>query len=148
MEMVRIYKIPECKMVSSGIAMWGEGKLERFDKWFSSFPRSVFPKDFLFWDGEWDVSGGFHWIYIHEEGMNVPDEFEIINFKGGLYAVVTGIDEQPNADRKEILNEFIKEKGFEIDNSRYELGNIITPPSAYKILGYNQMDYYTPIKAK
>lgn len=40
MEMVRIYEMPECKMVSSGIAMWGEGKLERFDEWFSSFPRS------------------------------------------------------------------------------------------------------------
>jgi AraC family transcriptional regulator len=36
MELVRIYEIPDCKMVSSGIGMFGEEKFERFNNWFSS----------------------------------------------------------------------------------------------------------------
>jgi AraC family transcriptional regulator len=49
---------------------------------------------------------------------------------------------------KKITNEFLEQHGFEIDKSRAELGNIITPPMAKNILGYDQMDYYTPIKPK
>ena len=47
-----------------------------------------------------------------------------------------------------IRDGFLNTHGFEIDRTRQELGNIITPPSAEKVLGYNQMDYYTPIKKK
>lgn len=50
MENVRIYEIPACKMVSSQYGMFGDGKLEKFDEWFSSLPRTMFPKDFLFFD--------------------------------------------------------------------------------------------------
>lgn len=28
------------------------------------------------------------------------------------------------------------------------MGNIITPDSAYQVLGYQQMDYYMPVKEK
>lgn len=42
----------------------------------------------------------------------------------------------------------MEENGFERDASRSELGNIITSPAAQKVMGYEQMDYYTPIKAK
>jgi AraC family transcriptional regulator len=147
METVRIYEIADCKMVSSGIGMFGEEKFDRFNEWFSSLPRKTFPNDFLFWDG--DESGGFHWLYQYEEGMDVPSEFKIIDFKGGLYAVLTDIDQKTDKDNlNQIRDEFLENHGFEIDKSRTELGNIITPPLAEKILGYNQMDYYTPIKGK
>ena len=66
--------MPDCKMVSSGIGMFGEEKVEAFNEWMSSQKRCMFPKDFLFWDGS-----GFHWIYMYEEGMNVPTEFDIID---------------------------------------------------------------------
>lgn len=46
------------------------------------------------------------------------------------------------------VEKFLSENGFERDTSRPELGNIITSPQAQKIMGYEQMDYYTPIKAK
>lgn len=36
MQSIRIYEIPDCKMASSGIGMFGEGKLERFSEWFLS----------------------------------------------------------------------------------------------------------------
>ncbi|GHU57686.1 hypothetical protein FACS189444_0170 [Spirochaetia bacterium] len=148
MEAVRVYEIPDCKMVSSGIGMFGDKNFDHFNKWFSSLPRSLFPKDFLFWDGVYGESGGFHWLYMYEDGMNIPEEFKIIDFKGGLYAVVTDIDQQDNSESQKEMKKFIEVHGFEVDESRPELGNIITPPLANKTLGYNQMDYYTPIKVR
>lgn len=144
MQSVRIYEMPACKMVSSGTGMFGNEKFNIFDEWLSSQKRGLFPKDFLFWAGD-----GFVWLYMYEDGMNVPNEFEIIDFQGGLYAVATDIDQ--NTDR-ELMNteidKFLSENGFVRDTLRFELGNIITPPLAKKIMGYEQMDYYIPIKAK
>jgi len=144
MQNIRVYEMPDCKMVSSGIGMFGEEKFESFNEWMSAQKRCLFPKDFLFWEG-----GGFHWIYMYEEGMDVPTEFEIIDFKGGLYAVATGIDQQTDVDLMNAeVDNFLRENGFERDTSRFGLGNIITSPLAQKIMGYEQMDYYTPIKGR
>lgn len=46
------------------------------------------------------------------------------------------------------IDEFLDQSGFERDDSRLQMGNVITTPNVYKTLGYNQMDYYTPIKPK
>lgn len=144
MQKVRILEMPDCQMVSSGVGMFGDERFEAFDKWMSSQKRSLFPKDFLFWDHH-----GFHWLYLYEEGMTVPERFDLIDFKGGLYAVATGIDQQ--TDRKAMdseIDRFLCENGFQRDASRPELGNIITSPLAKQVMGYEQMDYYMPIKAK
>jgi len=144
METVRIIEIPDCKMVSSGIGMFGEEKFGRFYEWFTSLPRTIFPKNFLFEDG-----GKLHWVNLYEKDMDVPKEFDIIDFKGGLYAVLTDIDQKTDMEALNAERDgFLKNHGFEIDKDRPELGNVITPPSAEKVLGYNQMDYYTPIKKK
>lgn len=144
MQSVRIYEMPACKMVSSGTGMFGEGKFNLFDEWLSSQERGLFPKDFLYWAGE-----GFVWLYMHEDGMNVPDEFEIIDFPGGLYAVATDIDQKTDKERMDAeIDQFLSGNGFKRDASRSELGNIITSPLAKKIMGYEQMDYYIPVKAK
>lgn len=146
MENVRIYEIPTCKMVASKCGMFGDGKLEQFDEWFSALPRTMFPKDFMLYDNE---KGGFIWYYMYSEGMNVPDDFSIIDFPGGLYAVASEIDGQDSSEVIGVIKNFIKEKGcFIEDSSRAYLGNIPTPPSASKAMGYNQMDYYVPIKIK
>ncbi len=52
MQGVRIYEMPACKMVSSGMGMFGEEKFDLFEQWFSSQKRSMFPRDFLYWAGE------------------------------------------------------------------------------------------------
>ncbi len=146
MENVRIYEIPACKMVSSQCGMFGDGKLEQFNEWFSSLPRTMFPKDFMFHD---DAQGGFVWYYMYEEGMNVPDAFSIVDFSGGLYAVASEIDGEDSSEVVSVIKSFIEEKNsFEEDDSRTYLGNIPTPPSAAKAMGYEQMDYYIPIKIK
>src|SRR5690554_6191131 len=115
MESVRIYVIPACKMVSSQCGILGDGKLEQFNEWFSTFPRPIYPKDFMLYD---DEKGGFLWYYIYEEGMNVPADFDIIDFPGGLYAVASEIDGQDSSEVISVIKNFIKEKCcFEEDNS-------------------------------
>lgn len=132
-------------MVSSKCARFGDGKLERFAEWFTSQPRTMFPKDFL-WQNK-NKEGFFTWYYIYEEGMSIPEDCDVIDFEGGLYAVASDIDGQDNREVIKAIKHFIKEKGcFEEDGSRAYLGNIPTPPSAFKAMGYNQMDYYVPIK--
>ena len=148
MQHIRIIEIPDCKMVSSGIGMFGQEKFDGFPQWFSSLPRSIHPRDFLFWDGEeYMASGGFHWLYLYEEGMNVPEAYEIIDFKGGLYAVATDIDQKTDvAAMDAAVDAFLAANGFARDDSRPGLGNIITPPLAREVMGYEQMDYYTPVR--
>lgn len=129
-------------MVSSGKGMFGEEKFDRFEEWLSSQKRGLFPKDFLF-GGE----GGFTWLYMFEDGMNVPLEFEIVDFNGGLYAVATDIDQKTDTELMNTeVDKFLRENGFERDSLRKELGNIITSHAAQEIMGYEQMDYYFPIK--
>ena len=126
------------------MGMFGENKFNMFEEWFSSLKRSLFPKDFLYWTGE-----GFVWLYMFEEGMSVPSEFEIIDFEGGLYAVATDIDQKTDKELMNIeIDKFLSENGFERDISRLELGNIITSPLAKEVMGYDQMDYYFPIQVK
>lgn len=144
MQYVRLYEMPDCKMVSSGTGMFGDEKFEAFDRWFSAQERGLYPKDFLFSEGE-----GFHWLYLYEEGMTVPEAFSIIDFKGGLYAVTTDIDEHTDWDTMNAeIDRFLSEHGLLRDMSRPMLGNVITSPLAREILGYEQMEYYTPVIAK
>lgn len=148
MQTVRIYELPNCKMVSSGIGMFGEPKFDRFCQWMSRQPRGLFPKDFLFYDRNSEREG-FHWIYLYESGTDVPEEFEIIEFAGGLYAAATGVDQRTDMDKLDaVVNQFIEENGFEADETRPKLGNVITSPKAREIMGFEQMDYYTPIREK
>ncbi len=124
--------------------MFGEENFNLFEAWFSSQKRGLFPKDFIYGTGE-----GLVWLYLFEDGMTVPPEFEIIDFKGGLYAVATDIDQKTDMKLMNAeIDQFLNENGFERDMSRLELGNIITSPLAKKIIGFEQMDYYFPIKEK
>lgn len=146
MQSVRIYRIPACKVVSSGVGMFGDGVLEGFMEWMSTLPRGIYPKDFLFWDSTHEDKMGFHWLYLYEEGMNIPASLSIVDFPGGLYAVTTDIDQRTDMDamNKE-LDVFLRQNGFKRDPSRTDLGNIITSPEAKAVLGYEQMNYWTPI---
>lgn len=144
MQSVRIIEIPKCRMVSSGTGMFGQEKFDRFFKWFSGLPKTIYPNDFLYWDRV-----GFCWLYLYDERLDVPEEFEIIDFDGGLYSVVTDIDQQTDVEAmdKEV-DEFLEKNGFIRDHSRFKMGNVFTPSIAGKALGYDQMDYYSPIKVK
>jgi len=145
MQAVRIIEILNCKVVSSGIGMFGDENFEKFDKFISSLPRTMNSRDFLFQE-----NGGLHWVYMYEDWMNVPEGLSVIDFTyGGLYAVTTDIDQQTNiAAMDKELQAFLQENGFEQDKNRPRMGHVITPPAAKEVLGYNQMDYFMPIKAQ
>lgn len=70
-------KYPHVKMVSSQCGIFDDGKLEKFSECFSKLTRTMFPKDFLWYDKK---SGSFVWYYIYREEMTVPDKFSIIDF--------------------------------------------------------------------
>jgi len=146
MENIRVYEVPSCQMVASQCGMFGEGKLEKFNDWFSQFPRPLSPKDYLLFDKD---QGGFVWYYIYDETMTVPEDFSVIDFPGGMYAVGTEVDNTDSTEVIQAIKTFIdKSPGLVEDTSRFYLGNIPTPPQAEALLGYNQMDYYVPVKAK
>ena len=146
MQSVRIYEIPACKMVSSGVGMFGDGILEAFMEWMSTQARSIYPKDFLFWDSTCEDRMGFNWLYLYEDGMSIPSNLSVVDFPGGLYAVTTDIDQQTDMDAmNRELDAFLLKSGLRRDPSRTDLGNIITTPNAKSILGYEQMNYWTPI---
>ena len=147
MQSIRICEIPDCRMVSSGVGMFGDGTLERFDEWLAKQPRGIYPKDFLYWDSS--ETQGFCWLYIYEEGLHVPDELAVIDFHGGLYAVATDRDQQTDMDAMNAeVDAFLAQTGFCRDEERPSLGHIITSPCARETLGYEQMDYWFPIRKK
>ena len=147
MDLVRICEIPTCRMVSSGIGKLGSPKFRRFEEWFRRFPQPLCPHDYLYWEGEWPEIGGFHWLYLHEDGMEVPEEFRVVDFRGGLYAVVTGTEtELSHAEELATISRFARLNHLLLDRSRPELLNIITPPVAAAVMNFRQMDYYVPVK--
>lgn len=144
MENVRIIRIPPCKMVSSGRGMFGDGVLEAFMDWSAELPESIHPQDYLWFDGE-----GFVWYYVYQPEMKIPETLRVVDFPGGLYAVATGKDADEGSYNSvlQVFEQFFKEnERFVRDPSRVELGNIITPEGAEKALGYQQMDYYVPVR--
>jgi hypothetical protein len=149
MELIRIYEFPDCKMVSSGTGMVGEESFDRFTKWFMSLPPSIFPKYFLFLDKkEGGELWGFHWLYVYDESIKVPEGYKIIEFKGGLYGVATESEERDSSEITKAMEAFLETHGMEIDSSRSELVSNITSPLVEEVLGYKQIDYYTPIKKR
>lgn len=144
MQSIRIIEIPSGKAVSSGVGMFGDETFERFNDWLSSLPRPVWPRDYLFED-----SGGLHWICLWDNASLPPDAWNMIDFPGGLYAVATDIDQATDMDAlNREMDIFLAGNGLMRDPSRPDLGNIISSPAVSQILGYEQMDYYTPIKVK
>ena len=144
MQAVRIIEIPKCKMVSSGAGFFGEEKFETFGRWFSSLPAGVYPKDFLCED-----EAGLCWLYLYDDGMEIPDGFAVVDFEGGIYAVATDIDRKTDMDAMNTeVDKFLAENGLERDDRRCAMGHIITSPKLQKMLSYAQMDYYTPVRAK
>jgi len=144
-EQVRIYYIPDCKMVSSGDGMFGQENFTRFLEWFSR--QTVFPIysfDFL---SDGSTPGTLCWYYIYDERMDVPDEFEIVDFKGGHYAVITGVDGTDSSLAYQIRDEYLQRHNLVADESRPGFGHVLSGYELIKeTLGAGQMDYWLPVK--
>jgi len=141
MENIRLIDFPACRMVTSGTGFFGDKNFTQFEKLLAAEAgKYPYPLDFLTGNAH-----GMEWLYLYREGMDTFG-MNVIDFHGGLYAVVCGIDAQSNAEEMAAVAEFIEKNGLERDNSRPDLGNIIGNSRTQAVLGYEQMDYYTPVK--
>ena len=147
MHAIRIYDMPPCRMVASQPGVFGEPALDDFNAWMETMPRPMFPRDFITWDDSDPAHPWFRWYYQYEEGMTLLKGTEIVDFPGGMYAVATDIDQQTDkAALDAAVAAFIAAHGLEPDETRRELGNIISSPAVSAVLGFEQMDYYYPVR--
>ena len=147
MQPIRIYDMPPCRMVVSQPGVFGEAALDDFNAWMETMPRPMFPKDFITWDDSDPIHPWFRWYYQYEDGMTLLEGTEIVDFPGGMYAVATDIDQQTDkAALDAAVAAFIAAHGLERDDTRRELGNIISSPAVSEVLGFEQMDYYYPVR--
>lgn len=144
---VRLISLPACKMVSSGLGNFGDPSFDQFDQWFSAFPRTEFPKDFLWYDNE---RHNLVWWYQYCDSMDTKD-FPIDEFDGGLYACAVSKDgDDEDGERVYAgIKKWIEESNrFVLDEraNHYTMSHIITPPELQDILGYLQLEILVPIK--
>lgn len=143
MENVRLQYFPACRMITSGKGFFGDEKFERFAKLLNSEVRTApYPQDFLTGN-----AFGMEWLYLYREGM---EDFgmDVIDFPGGLYAVICGIDAQSNEEEMAAVAEFMEKHGLVRDDAHPDMGHIIGNAKTKAVLGYDQMDYWTPVKMK
>jgi len=81
---IRIVELPECKMVSSN-----NYDLNEFDKWWSTVDKNrtdkFFPRDFMYYDTN---RKQLVWLYAHPNIQEYNEKYEVVDFKGGLYAAL------------------------------------------------------------
>jgi len=151
---VRIIELPACRMVTSGIKQ-GDNH-ERFNMMWERLEKKrkdhFFPRDFMWYDEE---KGDTVWWYAVEDWVTNQDteEFEIINFEGGLYATVIAHDFELNEATKAYngIKEWIEaNNNIELDEHPGHCVMFhVTSPDTLKLgLGYRQVEYFVPIKLK
>lgn len=143
MEHIRLIHFPNCRMVTSGTGFFGDENFTQFEKLLAAEAgKYPYPLDFLTGNEH-----GMEWLYLYREGMDTFG-MEVIDFRGGLYAVVCGIDAQSNAEEMAATAVFMEKHGLVRDNNRLDMGHIIGNTETQTVLGYEQMDYWTPVKKK
>lgn len=154
---IRIVELPQCKMVSSGCSteqnpFAENGLLMRFNRWWSALDTQredkFFPRDFMWFDRE---NGGLVWYYAITSPPEDMQGFELIDFPGGLYASAVSKDGD-DVDGTRVYNgikDWIHHSGcFDINEypDHYDMFHVITSKTAFKALGYNQLEIFVPIK--
>jgi len=118
------------------------------------FFSMICPNDFAFCPNcgeKCEMKGQF--IIGVEECVTAADAtpFEVIDFKGGLYAVVMSVDEddEMHGNVNDAIQKWLETSGFELDKARHGMSTMVSPSDEMKIaLGYNQLDIYEPVKIR
>jgi predicted transcriptional regulator YdeE len=132
------------------MARSGSADLEAFDRWWSAIAdkdqSSLFPRDFMWFNKK---TNSLEWLYALPAGVKDTGGYEVLDFPGGLYAVAACKDEESDIDRtNKIIHDWVKQSEFfeeDETDTRYDMGHIITPKNAKKIMGYHQMELFVPI---
>ena len=148
---IRVVLLPECKMVSSGYGFFGEEKFDRFDRWFSNVSKNSMwemPQDFLWYDPE---KGSSVWWYVKPDYDLDTQDFDIVDFEGGMYATAVsrdGDDEDGNRVHAGIKKWIEKSGALELDErpGHYTMCHIITDNRVKEALGFYQLEILVPVK--
>ncbi len=153
MQSIRIIKIPQLKVVSSG-AITNMEEFEAFDKWWSEIDVShyITPRDFMWYN---EKEKCMEWVFAVPDNYDNFNRYKLVNFPGGLYAVATSKDTEEDCNNtKEQIRKWVIESGcFELsttDNditTRYTMSHVITPKIFKTKMGYHLTDNFVPIVA-
>ena len=95
------------------------------------------------------------WIWAVEDWVTEADvePYEIIGFKGGMYAAAMSVDGDDDINGRvyEGIKKWLETSGFELDErtGHRTLCHMVNPTDEIKhALGYHQLDIYVPIKVR
>lgn len=153
MQSIRIIKIPQLKVVSSG-AITNMEEFEAFDKWWSEIDVShyITPRDFMWYN---EKEKCMEWVFAVPDNYDNFNRYKLVDFPGGLYAVATSKDTEEDCNNtKEQIRKWVIESGcFELSTTdddittRYTMSHVITPKIFKTKMGYHLTDNFVPIVA-
>lgn len=154
MQNVRIIKIPELKVVSSG-AITNMEELEKFDRWWSAIDINnyITPRDFMWYN---EKEKYMEWFFAIPDNYKDFGDYYLKDFPGGLYAVITSKDNEEDCNNaREQIHKWVLESGcFELSTEkndiaiRYTMNHVITPKIFKEKMGYHLSDNFVPIVVK
>ena len=154
MQNVRIIRIPELKVVSSG-AITNMEELETFDSWWSAIDvkHYITPRDFMWYN---EKEKYMEWVFAVPDNYKDLGDYHLVDFPGGLYAVATSrdTDEDSNITREQIRIWVLESGCFDLSteendaNIRYTMNHVITPKIFKEKMGYHLTDNFVPIVVK
>ncbi len=152
---VRIIQINPFKAFSSGLDTI-DNVMGTFQQWQEEHNHLVKKlmygaPDFLWFEEDMRAV----WIWAVEDWVTEVDvePYEIIEFKGGLYAAAMSVDGDDDISGRvyEGIKKWLDTSGFELDErpDRRTLCHIVNPTDEINTaLGYHQLDIYVPIKIR
>ncbi len=147
-----IVRIPKFRAVTSG-AMSYEDVFGKFQTWQEA--RNDFFQPIIFDAPDFlcENNGSLEWIWRVKDEITEADvsPYEIIEHQGGLYAAAVSIDGDDESGNKVLqkIEKWIEKTNFVIDDSRaISVHMIYADDEIKKGLGYNQMNFYAPIRLK
>lgn len=152
---VRIIQLNKFKAFSSGLDTI-DNVMGTFQDWQEEHNHLVKKMmygapDFLWFEEDMKAV----WIWAVEDWVTEKDTapYELIEFEGGLYAVVMSVDGDDDIGGKVYagINKWLETSGFELDErpGHRTMCHMVNPTDEIKdALGYHQLDIYVPIKIR
>ncbi|MDE7281925.1 MAG: MerR family transcriptional regulator, partial [Ruminiclostridium sp.] len=149
---IMIVRIPKFRAVASG-AIPFEEIFGEFQEWQEAHNHLFQPIIFDAPDFLCEFEGGLQWLW--RVGDDITEEevkpYEIVEHSGGLYALAVSIDGDDESGSRVMgkIEKWLEKTNFVIDDSRTTAVHIMYADEEIKKgLGYDQMNFYAPIKLK
>lgn len=152
---VRIIQINPFRAFSSGADTY-ENVMKTFQQWQEAHNNLVRKMIYGSPDFLWFVEDmKAVWIWAVEEWVTEEDTkpYELIEFEGGLYAAAMSVDGDDDIAGRVYsgILKWLEESGFEPDErpGHRTMCHMVNPTDEIKrVLGYDQIDIYVPIKIR